>query len=324
MNSLHGWLPIRIDWRGSEPCVHWCRAGAERLDDPFFDHAIGRLLRRPFPLLFQRRTGIDALLGFARELPPPRGLVLHMSRCGSTLVSQLLAASPSHVVVSEASVVDTLLRPDARIPDDERAGWLAALLAVLGHARDRGHTHAFVKLEAWHTTSLPLLRRALPDVPWVFVYRDPVEVLVSLADLPGGRLLPGAIEPAALGLELQQVVAMPAEEYHARVLARICAVACEHHEPGRAHLVEYRALPRAVWEELPAVLGFACDDADVAAMQARARLDAKQPERQFRDNAATRQANASAAIRDAARRFVAPHHEALERLRARQTRGRVS
>jgi hypothetical protein len=36
----------------------------------------------------------------------PDGFVFHMSRCGSTLVAQMLAVVPDHVVVSEAEPLD--------------------------------------------------------------------------------------------------------------------------------------------------------------------------------------------------------------------------
>ena len=32
----------------------------------------------------------------------PTGFIFHLARCGSTLVSQMLAALPEHIVLSEA------------------------------------------------------------------------------------------------------------------------------------------------------------------------------------------------------------------------------
>ena len=45
----------------------------------------------------------------------PSGFIFHMSRCGSTVISQMLAALAEHVVVSEAGPIDALARgPPAR------------------------------------------------------------------------------------------------------------------------------------------------------------------------------------------------------------------
>jgi hypothetical protein len=52
------------------------------------------------------------------------------------------------------------------------------MVAALGQAR-AGETRLFLKLDCWHMRDLPLFRRAFPNTPWVFLYRDPVEVLVS-------------------------------------------------------------------------------------------------------------------------------------------------
>ena len=56
----------------------------------------------------QQRTSIEAL----SELPPGvpiAGFIFHMSRCGSTLLSQALAAFESNIVVSEAAPLRSIL-----------------------------------------------------------------------------------------------------------------------------------------------------------------------------------------------------------------------
>src|SRR5438874_313448 len=66
----------------------------------------------------------------------PSGLIFHMSRCGSTLVSQMLAALPANIVVSEAPPIDAIVQAYRLMPnaDEERyAHWLAALTCAFGH-----------------------------------------------------------------------------------------------------------------------------------------------------------------------------------------------
>lgn len=132
-SSLDGWTPIRVHWR-DEPVVEWCWTDDLPFADPFFVQTIERALRSPFSLLFRRETPIGEL----DELEPglePNGFVFHVSRCGSTLVSGMLASSPRHLVLSEPLPVDHVLR--ARASDDERVKWLRWMVSALGVAPDR-------------------------------------------------------------------------------------------------------------------------------------------------------------------------------------------
>src|ERR1044072_3432527 len=106
--QLDGWVPVQIKWQQPRPFVEWCYVGARPLTQPFFDQTIQNLIFPPFNLLFRRRTPIETLLA-RYEIKPglqPTGFIFHMSRCGSTLVSQMLRALPHTIVVSEASLID--------------------------------------------------------------------------------------------------------------------------------------------------------------------------------------------------------------------------
>jgi len=124
----------------------------------------------PFNLAFARRTPLAALERLAREEPGlvPNGLIFHMSRCGSTLIAQMLARLEATIVVSEAQPFEALLRAH-HLGGDESDGdvtvrRLRALAAVLGRPR-RGELRLFIKLHAGHVLDLPLFERAFPATP---------------------------------------------------------------------------------------------------------------------------------------------------------------
>jgi hypothetical protein len=74
------------------------------------------------------------------------------------------------------------------------------MVAALGQAR-AGESRLFLKLDCWHVRDLPLFRRAFPDTPWVFLYREPVEVLVSHLRRRGVQMIPELVPSARLGLD---------------------------------------------------------------------------------------------------------------------------
>ncbi len=194
--DLTGWTPIRIFWSHGRPCVDWCRLNPEPFVEPFFEQTLGRAMRNPAQLLFRRQTPVDLLETLAEEAPgvAPTGFIFHMSRCGSTLVAQMLAALRDSIVISEAPVIDQTLGlhwRDPRIGCAQRIAWLRGVVHALGQRRHGDERRFFIKFDSWHVLELPLILEAFPDVPWIFLYRDPTEVLVSHTTERGSQMLPG-------------------------------------------------------------------------------------------------------------------------------------
>src|SRR5678816_558328 len=106
-----------------------------------------------------------------------RDSIFHMSRCGSTLVAQMLAALERNIVISEARPIDQVL--GAKVDEERRIAWLRWIVNALAQRRRPAEEFFFIKLDAWHVLHLPLIQRAFPNTPWVFLYRDPIEVMVS-------------------------------------------------------------------------------------------------------------------------------------------------
>ena len=116
--NLHGWLPIRLWQEAGQWWVDWCWFGDARLSQPFFGDAVEDALRLPFNQAFRRRTPLGALSQWQRQSPglEPSAFIFHASRCGSTLISQMLAQLDDHIVISEPPPLDTLLRSDLPSP----------------------------------------------------------------------------------------------------------------------------------------------------------------------------------------------------------------
>lgn len=297
--------------------IDWADLSGKRLDAPFFDDAVRSAFAQPYPLLFRHVTPVDVLAEFADpvQLREPTGFIFHLSRCGSTLLAQMLASAVGNVVISEASVVRAMLRRTAGLAPADRATWLRGLISALGRPRNETDERFFVKFEASQITELPLIRQAFPDVPWVFLYRDPVDVLVSLERLGGADLLPGVIDPALLGISRERAVTMPSEEYNARILAMICRAALEHHDPLRARLVNYRDLPDAAWTEVADLFGLELTNESLQCMRARSVRRGKQSGVAFADDTAEKRSAATPAIHAAADGHVRALFDQLEALR---------
>ena len=304
------WVPAQIRNTPAGPLVDWCHLGDLRFTDPFYVQTIDRAMRHPFNLLFRRTTPLEALAAPHESELRLAGLIFHMTHCGSTLVAQMLAGLPANVVLSEPRPIDWILRAAMRgVSQDQLVQWLRAMVGASGRRRHPQERDLIIKFDGWHVTALPLLRRAFPQAPWAFIYREPVEVLVRMA-----QRFPGEVEPALAGLTWPQVAAMPVERYCAVILRAICTAAVEQYAQGGGLLIDHDELPDAACTRLLEHFGLHYDAAELARMRAVARFDAKQPTQPYADDRAAKRSMATPEIRHAAETLLDPLHARLQAL----------
>jgi hypothetical protein len=270
--------------------------------------------RLPFNRAFRYRMSLSDFLSEAEHSVPPAGFIFHMSRCGSTLVAQMIAALPDSVVLSEPPPLDAILQM-CRHDEAMSVDALRAMIAALGR-RKHSKTPYVLKLDAWHVLALPLFRRAFPDVPWVFLYRDPVEVMVSQMRERGMQMVPAFVAPGVFGIEAD----VPDEDYCARVLAAMCRAGVEHSGLGGGLVINYDQLPEAVEDVILPHFGIRVDESGLARMRLAARKDAKQPYQEFTSDSADKQDQADEHLRALVRSHLADVYKCLEDIRQRQSR----
>jgi gluconate kinase len=310
--ELRGWVPFRIRVSHRPPIVEWCHLGEERFTAPFFEQTIVRCLRKPFNQLFLQETPIETLVERHASHPgvPPAGFIFHSSRCGSTLMSQMAAALPSTIVISEAAPVDHILGAPAS--DEDRIEWLRALMSALGQPRAGDERRVVVKFDAWHLVHLQLVQRAFPKVPCVFLYREPASVVASQLQMAGSYMVPGMLEPFFAGLDLAAASRIDREEYISRVLGTIYEAASLHATSGRVTLMNYSQLPDRAASELLEWCRPADPDEARERFRHVAQFDAKTPSLPY--EASADPVPTQRAI-DMAARFVEPHYACLEAMR---------
>jgi hypothetical protein len=285
----------------------------EELRDAFMQETIVRV---PAVESFVRIARED--IGKAAPDTAPAGLIFHVARCGSTLISQLLKTHDNLVVYAEPLPFNELLLPPHQWPRHE----LVAALRSLGDAFARHACKPYVlKFSSWNTLFCDLLAEAFPDSPWVLSLRDPVEVGVSLIRQPAGWMR-DADGPAG---ELRRYVdaegaAQSPEEFFARLYGAFCEAAGRL-DAGRGRLVRYETLPAAVWEIVAPHFSQSINDRQRERMAQAARVNAKAPmgkALEFASDAATKQVAASPALRQAIESFARPPLQRLEKLHAQR------
>lgn len=301
-----------------------------------------------------------------REIPITKvlkvgGAVFHESRCGSTLVSNLLVASnpQAHRVYSESNPPIGALhactsKRKSKCSLAKQIALLRDVIYLMSRTQVSHETHVFFKIQSIGTHSISLWTQAFPDVPWVFVYRDPVEVLVShlkhggdeakrAACLrsrpnPSQRLI-DLVEEKQQQQQQHLTESTPSKtvdelsnvEFCAAHLATLCQAAIQeyqsnHHNGHLGHggskgqFLNYASLPDIMWES---ILPNHFDTEDLSEQHIERMKNIagvyskgfqKKANMPWSQDTDTKQERASEAMRQAAKTYLAPYFEQLEQL----------
>jgi hypothetical protein len=325
LSDLQGWMPVDAVVVEGRPGLSWMNMAGVELAEPFFQQTVDRL-RSEHPDRRETFTEFDTLVQLEKTFDSvaPTGFIFHSSRCGSTLLSNACRALTGAVVLSEPPAVDKLI---ARfITDTDEQGTKAMLYAIflratinaLAQRRTGQERHLFVKFACCSTSQIDRIRRIWPDVPWVFLYRDPVETIVSnLRNRPSWLMDDDHRVLAAItGSAPEEVARMSAEELCARSIAGFFSTA-HRVANDRALLLNYNQLSTA---EISNVLNFfgiepAAAEMETIARQSQIYSKAASGARAFTADAATKQQLATATIREAAARWANKPYQLLEQKR---------
>jgi Sulfotransferase family len=273
-SALAAWTPVAVNV--GPLSIDWGDLRGWRFAEPFFHQTVERWAGgNPEPLVRTDFASL-ALLDAAPSLDPS-ALVFHLSRCGSTLVSRLLATAPNALVIAEPGPINTLLMEgETELGEATMVAALRALVRALGRKRFGDERHYVLKLSSWNMRRVALFRRAFPRAPIIWVQREPAEVLASLlADPPGWAKLrfdPDAAR-AALGIAPGATNGDEASFFLTALEAMLESVAAI--EGGRVLAIDYRDLPQAVCTRVAPFIGLDLATADLARMEDVARLDSK-------------------------------------------------
>lgn len=271
------WIPERIvtDGNGEGRC-RWVDIAGVPYADPFFEST-----------LMRRRQGADAerwsttaeLCDEAARVAAPVDVIfiLHVSRCGSTLVSQLFGLDERTIVLSEVPLLDAILRTAG----DHRDVLFPAALRLLASKRAGSEERVVVKTDCWHLFHAATLRRLYPQAKFLLLYRRPAAVLRSHHRMRGVQMVPGvltgppwdiAYDPAGMSLDDYAAAVL---ECHYRALLEVAET------DEQSLLVGYEEGFPALFLRAADWLGLSLDAGTMQRIEARCAFHAKRPHEPF-------------------------------------------
>lgn len=226
-HPLRNWIPFRLDFHDKELYCRWLYVADKKYTEPFFHETTGlcRVFeenRKPF----QSVCTLQGIVDFSENIPSlaPTAFIFHVSRCGSTLLAQLLSLDEQNIVLAEPPIFDEVLREIAfkktEISPEKIDESLKAVVKFLGQKRTGNEQNFFIKLDSWHIFYYEKLRKLYPKTPFIFSFRRPDEVIRSQVKESGMHAAPGVIQPALFGFTLEEILNIEHPVYIAKVLEK--------------------------------------------------------------------------------------------------------
>ena len=225
---LANWIPFQLNYSAKDSWnLKWMHLENVRMTHPFFDETIHvcRCKQREKSNSESLSTP-DFMLWADQDLESlaPGAFIFHVSRCGSTLLSQAFSAPEENIVIAEAPLFDEILRATEKQPDLHKStleAWFKSAIKFTGQKRNFKETNYIIKLDSWHIHFYELLREWYPQTPFFFLYRQPDEVIASHDKRRGLQAVPGMIndnllktgQSASFGGDFNSYTAQVLEQY---------------------------------------------------------------------------------------------------------------
>lgn len=191
---------------------------------------------------------------------PPTGFVFHESRCGSTLVANsLMAMDPAkNRVYSESAPPIAAAKAAAR--NEKGIELFRDVIYLMGRSNVPSERRLFFKIQSIGTKSISVFRKAFSEVPFIFVFREPLEVMRSHIKVEGkdkANCLRSKRNPPDDLKNLvrkhgEEIRSLPSEDFCAAHLATLCQSALNEYRasPSSGRMVNYKDLPEILMDDI--------------------------------------------------------------------------
>ena len=241
--ELHGWVPVKTSASENDLICKWHFVNSEPFTAPFFEDTMGQCYKyKENNHRYKSYSSLQAMLQWGQGVDclQPTAFIFHVSRCGSTLLSQALSLNSNYTCLSEVPFLDEMLRLPHRYPQvtEEQAGsFFQSALAFYAAKRSCKEEKLFIKLDSWHLMFYRQIRSLYPHTPFIILTRHPAEVVASHLRQRGIQCVPGLIEPSVYGFAQAELQEIHPDEYLCKVLNKFYLQISAIHESDQNALV---------------------------------------------------------------------------------------
>lgn len=178
--------------------VRWISVNGINYTDPFFEETIQRAMSLPENSSGGKVvTTPGELIRIAEQMPEsfPGAFIFHLSRCGSTLLSQMLCQDEDNTILAEVPILDQVLNSEHygfHMREFDKRKYFESIIRILASSNSKNNPRLIVKTDSWHILHYAQLRQWYPEIPFFLLYRNPEEIINSHSKLPGMHAVRGS------------------------------------------------------------------------------------------------------------------------------------
>ncbi|MFG4003644.1 sulfotransferase family protein [Flavobacterium aquidurense] len=277
-HPLFNWIPVKLIEKDNEIYFEWIYLANLKLADPFFDESIAKCKSHAYNSKQCKVVStVENLIDWSNELISVelKSLVFHVSRCGSTMLSQSLATSSENIMISEAPIIDQILRSDL-FSLEKKTSLIQSVLKLLGQKRFPEQKHLIIKLDAWHIFKSAYLRSIFTDIPFALLYRNPTEVLKSHQKMMGMHMVPNLLPSQIFGISVKEVHDLSFQQYGGLVLEKYFQGFLDFYEMDQnVVMLNYNEGMRAVVEKFVSFINVQYSNGELEKMYDRLKRHSK-------------------------------------------------
>jgi len=280
-------MPYKMNLEGS---IEWLDVKNKRFTEPFWNETIA-YCRANYRNFGEEKiiTNLADVIEKSQDLDfvAPSSIIFHVSRCGSTLISQLLSLSEKNIVLAEPSIIDEIFCYSFENPDFSEEKKMSAARAILqfwGQKRSGHEQHLFLKTDCWHLYFYETIRKMYPDVPILLMYRNPLEILHSQRKRRGRQAVQGVNNPKTLELSMEEIQFLSLDEYMGLVLHKLfLKMKFIAENDKNCLLVNYSQGIMPIMHLFSTFTKIPFSDEEISQMKERSNFHAKYPEQKFEE-----------------------------------------
>lgn len=185
------WTPIDVDVSSGDSMIVLCKLNFKKYWESPHSYPMFRDLEGMSQCTGKnrRRELLSVLLKEIEDekqtVVPPTGFVFHESRVGSTLVANFLASDPWSLVFSESTPIANAILHCSSCSLETQISLFKGVVTLMG--RSPIHKRLFFKFQSITCTKMEIALQAFPSTPWAFLFRSPVQTMMSHLDPRKGQ-----------------------------------------------------------------------------------------------------------------------------------------
>lgn len=239
VNEIHdrqGLIPVSINAEAGK--VFWLDFGKYHFYEGFFHKSINFFSALKNNEIYEISSDLEVFedKDVLTSSIYPNGFIFHAGRSGSTLLAKTFARSRKNLVLSEVAAHNQFwlaatgngarqLTIGSKI---QRNIYKNLILATARHRLD-SHQFCVIKFTSYNILFYNFIRSVFPDIPMLFLYREPSEILSSQRKKPPGWIdgQSSKIRKLLTNIIGSEIGTLTLDEYQHKILGEYFSVALD-------------------------------------------------------------------------------------------------